>query len=149
MASRPRPAFELKLFKFLVLAIAWGGSAEETEGQSLGTTSVAGYLNYRINVSTEVAVLPVHRVLIGFLIKHLLAGAAGGLLLGGLILWYDVAGLATMIFVVPIDVVALLMLFFGLFVTFGSLGMAVAVMGLGEERDSDPVEPRLPRKSGR
>jgi hypothetical protein len=29
----------------------------------------------------------------------------------------------------------LLLLFFGLFVTFGSLGMAVGVMQLGEERD--------------
>ena len=90
--------------------------------------------------------LPVHRVMVGFLIKHLLAGAAGGGLLGGLILWYDVAGLASLIFAMPVNVVALFMLFFGLFITFGSVGMAVAVMGLGEERDSDPIEPRLRRE---
>lgn len=96
----------------------------------------------------EAVVLPVHRVLVGFLIKHLLAGAAAGILLGGLLLWYDVAGLASLIFAVSVDVVALFMLFFGLFITFGSLGMAAGVMGLGEERDSDPLEPRRHRERG-
>lgn len=93
--------------------------------------------------------LPVHRDIVGFLIKHLLAGSAGGVLLACLVLWYDVAGLASMIFASPVNLVALWMLFFGLFVTFGSVGMAVAVMGLGEERDSDPVEPRPDRDRDR
>lgn len=87
--------------------------------------------------------LPVHRHAIGFMLKHLLAGSVGGFVLGGLILWYDVAGLATMIFASPAWLLPLGMLFFGLFITFGSIGMAVGVMGLGEERDSDP----LPRRS--
>ena len=104
-------------------------------------TSVA----YRTKLTDASAELPVHRDVVGFLIKHLLAGSAGGILLACLILWYDVAGLASMIFASPVNLVALCMLFFGLFVTFGSVGMAVAVMGLGEERDSDPVELNLDR----
>ena len=62
-------------------------------------------------------------------------GCFGGFLFGALLLWFDVAGLATMIFASPEWPLFLLMLFFGLFVTFGSIGMGVGVMGLGEERD--------------
>ena len=80
-----------------------------------------------------------HRHAIGFLLKHMLAGTIGGVLLGALILWYDIAGLATMIAASTDKVLALIMLFFGLFITFGSIGMAVGVMSLGEERDSDPI----------
>ncbi len=72
---------------------------------------------------------------IGFLLKHLGYGSFGGFLFGGLLLWFDVAGLATLIFASPEWPLFLLMLFFGLFVTFGSIGMGVGVMGLGEERD--------------
>lgn len=83
--------------------------------------------------------LSAERRAVAFLLKHLLAGVTGGFLFGGLVLWYDVAGLATIIFASPIKVLAIGMLFFGLFITFGSIGMAVGVMGLGEERDSDPL----------
>lgn len=76
-----------------------------------------------------------HRDAIGFLLKHLFYGCFGGFLFGALLLWFDVAGLATMIFASPEWPLFLLMLFFGLFVTFGSIGMGVGVMGLGEERD--------------
>ena len=72
---------------------------------------------------------------IGFLLKHLVYGSFGGFLFGALLLWFDVAGLATMIFASPEWPLFLLLLFFGLFVTFGSIGMGVGVMGLGEERD--------------
>ena len=72
---------------------------------------------------------------VGFLLKHLIYGSFGGFLFGALLLWFDVAGLATMIFASPEWPLFLLLLFFGLFVTFGSIGMGVGVMGLGEERD--------------
>lgn len=76
---------------------------------------------------------------ISFLLKHLLYGTICGFTLGFLILWFDFAGLATMIFASPEKYVFLLMLFFGLWITFGSIAMAVGIMGLGEERDSDPI----------
>lgn len=73
--------------------------------------------------------------LLGFLLRHLVAGSIGGLVLGALILWFDVAGLRTMIAASSDAPLALFMLFFGLWITFGSLAMAVGVMQLGEERD--------------
>jgi len=70
-----------------------------------------------------------------FLLKHLCSGALGGIVLGGLLLAGDVAQLKTMIFASPDRHLFLFMLFFGLFLTFGSVGMAVGIMQLGEERD--------------
>jgi hypothetical protein len=78
---------------------------------------------------------PNHRRFWGFLLKHCLYGSVGGMLLGGLLVWQDVNGLGTMIFASPDWPLVLGLLFFGLFVTFGSIGMAVGVMQLGEEQD--------------
>ncbi len=80
-----------------------------------------------------------HRPGINFLLKHLMYGTIGGVTLGGLILWFDFAGLATMIFASPEKYLFLAMLFFGLWITFGSIAMAVGIMNRGEERDSDPI----------
>ena len=76
-----------------------------------------------------------HRRFIGFLLKHMAYGTTGGFVFGALLLWQDVAGIATLIFASPERDLFLLLLFFGLFITFGSIGMAVGVMQLGEERD--------------
>jgi hypothetical protein len=75
------------------------------------------------------------RQLVRFLLQHLLYGSVGGAVFGGLLLWFDVAQLWTMISASTERGLFLLLLFFGLLVTFGSLGMAVGVMQLGEERD--------------
>jgi hypothetical protein len=82
---------------------------------------------------------PYYRGPLLFMLKHLVAGACGGVLLGALVLWYDIAGIATMAAASSDEFLIYAMLFFGLFITFGSIGMAVGVMGLGEERDSDPI----------
>jgi hypothetical protein len=76
-----------------------------------------------------------HRRFLVFMLKHCLFGIVGGIVLGSLLLWQDVGGLGTMIFSSPDRALFLLLLFFGLFITFGSIGMAVGVMQLGEERD--------------
>lgn len=81
------------------------------------------------------AMLAHQRDVVMFLLKHLLCGTVGGIVFAGLLLWFDIAGLATMIFASPDWMLFLLMLFFGMFLTFGSIGMAVGVMQLGEERD--------------
>ncbi len=70
-----------------------------------------------------------------FLLKHAGYGTASGLVFGLLLLWLDIAGLNTLISTSPDRVLFLLMLFFGLFITFGSIGIAIGVMELGEERD--------------
>ena len=76
-----------------------------------------------------------HRRFIGFLLRHCLFGCAGGLVLGVLLLWQDVGGIGSLIAASPDRELFVLLLFFGLFITFGSIGMAVGVMQLGEERD--------------
>jgi hypothetical protein len=78
---------------------------------------------------------PHYRHFVMFLVRHCLYGTAGGLVFGGLLLWQDVNGLGTLIFASPDRALILALLFFAMFVTFGSLGMAVGVMQLGEERD--------------
>lgn len=80
-----------------------------------------------------------HRPAIDFLLKHLMYGTIGGMTLGILILAFDFAGLATMIFASPEKYLFLAILFFGLWITFGSIAMAVGIMNLGEEQDSDPL----------
>ena len=76
-----------------------------------------------------------NNLMIRFLLRHLVSGAVGGFVLGGLLLAANVAGLKDMIFASPDRNLFLFMLFFSLFLTFGSIGMAVGVMQLGEERD--------------
>ena len=76
-----------------------------------------------------------HRRFLMFLLQHLVYGTVGGVVFGLLILVFDIAGLWTMIAHSPDRELSLALLFFGLFVTFGSIGMAVGVMQLGEERD--------------
>lgn len=78
---------------------------------------------------------PHHRHAILFLVTHCAYGVVGGFVFGGLLLWFNVADLWTLILQSEDRFVYLLLLFFGLFVTFGSIGMAVGVMQLGEERD--------------
>ena len=72
---------------------------------------------------------------LGFLLKHLVAGTGGGFLFGGLLLYFDLGGMGTMIFASPDMWLFLFLLFFGLFITFGSIGMAWGIFSLGQERD--------------
>ncbi|MBL8668495.1 MAG: hypothetical protein JNM48_13645, partial [Rhodospirillales bacterium] len=44
-------------------------------------------------------------------------------------------GIGSLIAASPDRGLFLVLLFFGLFITFGSIGMAVGIMQLGEERD--------------
>lgn len=81
------------------------------------------------------AMLAHQRDVVMFLLKHLVCGSIGGIVFGGLLLWFDIAGMATLIYASPDRILFLIMLFFGMFITFGSIAMAVGVMQLGEERD--------------
>ncbi len=71
-----------------------------------------------------------------FLLRHLLYGTVGGVTFGMLMLAFDIAGLRTLAFNSQQPALALGLLFFGLFVTFGSVGMGVGIMSLG--RDDPP-----------
>jgi hypothetical protein len=66
--------------------------------------------------------------LLVFLLKHVTSGAAGGLALGIGILLMDIAGLRTLMGQSEDGMIAILLLFFGLMVTFGAIAMAVGIM---------------------
>lgn len=86
---------------------------------------------------------PLHwteRATLGFLLKHLLSGVFGGLVFGALILYYDVSKIWTMISSSPDGIVYLIMLFFSLFITFGSIGMGWGIFSLAQERDEAPKD---------
>ncbi|MGB0671535.1 MAG: hypothetical protein ACPGNT_08565 [Rhodospirillales bacterium] len=70
-----------------------------------------------------------------FLGTHLALGLTAGLVLGLSILLFDFNGIGTMIWNSPDWWIWIFLLFFGLFITFGGLGMAWAVFSLAEERD--------------
>lgn len=81
------------------------------------------------------ALLPHQKAVLGFLLRHLVAGVFGGFLFGALLLYVDAGGMRSMIMASGEGYMYLFLLFFGLFVTFGGVGMAIGIMSLGEERD--------------
>ncbi len=77
---------------------------------------------------------PFEKAAILFLLKHLASGAAGAVVLGLGLLLLDVANLGTLVRTSEHAVVAVIMLFGGLIITFGSVAMGIGVMGLNEDR---------------
>lgn len=76
---------------------------------------------------------PFEKAAILFLLKHLLSGIAGALVLGTGLLWLDVANLGTLIWDSDHWVVASVMLYAGLMLTFGSVAMGIGIMTLNED----------------
>lgn len=72
---------------------------------------------------------------IRFLVLHLVVGVAAGVMLGILLLAFDVFGLGSLVWESANPLLPLMLLFFGLFITFGSVGMGVGVMSLAEDRN--------------
>lgn len=77
--------------------------------------------------------------LLSFLLGHLLVGVLAGWMVLGLLLWFDVAGLWSLIAESDSAGLVLALLAFGFAVTFGSLAMGTGVMGL-----TTPRPPRAP-----
>lgn len=75
------------------------------------------------------------RKVLSFLLQHLLMGTIGGFLFGVLLLWQDIGNLRTLVMNSDNALLYVGMLFFGLFITFGSVGMGVGIMSLGEDRN--------------
>lgn len=73
------------------------------------------------------------REALSFLATHLLCGVAGGLTFGLAVLLIDLGNLRTLVLQSNNPVLVLVLFFFGLFVTFGSVGMGVGVMSLGRD----------------
>lgn len=69
---------------------------------------------------------------------HLIYGLAAGLTFGLAVLATNLGNLRTLAFESSHTALVLAVFFFGLFITFGSVGMGVGVMSLGRDDDSDP-----------
>ncbi|MBP2227995.1 hypothetical protein J2847_001277 [Azospirillum agricola] len=76
---------------------------------------------------------PFEKAAILFLLKHLLSGIAGAVVLGTGLLWFDVARLATLIGNSEYGLVAIVMLYGSLMLTFGSVAMGIGIMALNED----------------
>ena len=70
-----------------------------------------------------------------FLFQHLAVGTMGGFVFGILLLWTDIGGIRTMAMRSESPALILILLFFGLFVTFGSVGMGIGIMSQGEDKN--------------
>ncbi|MBI3446307.1 MAG: hypothetical protein HY055_13360 [Magnetospirillum sp.] len=68
-----------------------------------------------------------------FLAQHLCYGLAAGATFGGLVLATDLGHIRTLAMDSPNPAPVLIMLFLGLFVTFGSVAMGVGIMGLARD----------------
>jgi hypothetical protein len=86
---------------------------------------------------TYVLMQTFEKALVVFLLKHVTSGAAGGLVLGSGLLLLDIAGLRTLMGQSEDGIIAILLLFFGLMVTFGAIAMAVGIMTMNGMIDHD------------
>jgi hypothetical protein len=75
------------------------------------------------------------RAAITFLVRHLLIGTLGALLFGTLVLIFDIGHLRTLAGESADGILTLVLFFFGLFVTFGSIAMAVGVMSQAQDEN--------------
>ncbi len=76
--------------------------------------------------------------LLSFLLGHLLVGILAGWSVLGLLLWFDTAGLRTLIAKSGEGWLVVGLLLFGFAITFGSLAMGTGVMGLRERQPKAP-----------
>lgn len=81
------------------------------------------------------ALKPIEKKAIGFLLRHLAYGAAGGVSFGLGLLYYDIANLRTLAVNSENPVLAIGLLFFGLLITWGGVGMGVGIMSLAEDEN--------------
>ena len=80
------------------------------------------------------------------LIHHFLIGAGAAVVFGGLILWTDMAGIATLIANSSARELALVLLFVGLISTFGPIAMLFALMGSDDEKRAARGDDRSARR---
>jgi hypothetical protein len=72
-----------------------------------------------------------------FLAQHLCYGLAAGATFGGLVLATDLSHIRTMAMESANPGLVIALMFFGLFVTFGSVAMGVGIMSLARDGEDD------------
>lgn len=81
------------------------------------------------------ALRPTERRAIGFLLRHLAYGVAGGFSFGLGLLYYDIANLRTLALNSESPALAIGLLFFGLFITWGGAGMGIGIISQAEDEN--------------
>ncbi|MGB0697249.1 MAG: hypothetical protein ACPGOY_16470 [Rhodospirillaceae bacterium] len=77
---------------------------------------------------------PHEQPLIRFMFLHLLTGVIGAALFTFLILFFDIGSIGSMVFNSEDGILFSVLLFFGLFVTFGGVAMGIGVMSMAEDK---------------
>lgn len=77
------------------------------------------------------------RDVLKFLGAHIVYGLAGALTFGIAVLMTNLGNLRTLAFDSAHPVLILVLFFFGLFVTFGSIGMGVGIMSLAHDDERE------------
>ena len=72
--------------------------------------------------------------MVKIMLQHFLVGAVAAVIFGGVLLWSDMAGLATLLAESPQREIGLVLLFAGLVSTFGPIAM---LTGLASHSDED------------
>lgn len=70
-----------------------------------------------------------------FLLRHLFYGCFGGFVFGAALLYFDIAHIRSMAMSSPYPWLVFAMLFAGLFITFGSVGMGAGIMTMGKDEE--------------
>ena len=78
-----------------------------------------------------------HKEMLRFLGLHLVTGLAAALVFGSAILVSDLGHIRTLALDSSHPVLILVLLFFGLMITFGSAAMGVGIMGMGDFAESN------------
>ena len=76
---------------------------------------------------------PFEKLLVFFLLKHLVSGMAGAVVLATGLLLLDIANLRSLVLTAESGYIGVFLLYTGLMITFGSVAMGIGVMTLGEE----------------
>ena len=79
-----------------------------------------------------------HKPVLRFLMSHLLYGSLGAAVFCWAILHFDMGGMGTLIERSGQPWLWQALLFFGNWITFGGVAMAIGIMRLGEETDDPP-----------
>ena len=77
------------------------------------------------------------RTALRFVFRHLATGLAAGALFGAAILASDLAGLRSLALNSEAPWLVFFLLFFGLFITFGSVSLAANLMMMGRDEGDD------------
>lgn len=76
--------------------------------------------------------------LLKFLARHLFFGLAGGVVFGSAVLYFDLGGIGSLVMASSDKYLWMFLLYFGIFITFGSVAMGFGIMSLGQENEDRP-----------